>query len=216
MGLWATLALAQGAPEPAAAPPAAPVHTIDSELSLGGARTARIALGIGDVAVRSDATLDRVAARLLVTCEKKPRDIGSCEEHARDLAIRGANDGDLLRVEVEGVSKAVSRRLRLRLEVRVPQSFPVEIHVRDGQVRVDDLVADTTVEVQKGTVDVTLPVEAVAELELRAGGEATVERAGELVTAKGSLSGALRWTRPGGTVRVEATSRLGDVRLVLQ
>ena len=57
----------------------------------------------------------------------------------------------------------------------------------------------------------------MAELDLRAGGEARVERGGDLIRAKGALSGELRWSRsPGGTVRVKATSGLGDVRVVMR
>ena len=214
MGLWAALAAAQDVPEAPAPLPAEPVRTVDSDLSVGGALKARIDLAIGDVAVRGE-DVDRVVVRLLIFCEKKPRDRGSCDEHARDVSIRGSSDGDGIRIGVERVSQAVSRRLRLRLEVTVPKNLAVEVNVRDGQVRVDDLLANTKVDVSKGTVDVFLPEKEVAELKLRARGEARVERAGEVVVAKGTLSGELRWTRQGGLFSIDATSRFGDVRVVL-
>lgn len=216
LGLWAALAGAQDAPESAAppVPSTEPVHVIESDRSVGAALKARIDLAIGDVIVRGE-DVDRIMARLLVFCDKKPRDRASCDEHARDLAIEGSSDGDELRVGVKGDSKVVSRRLRVRLEIRMPKSLAVEVKLRDGQVRVDNMIASTKVDVDKGTIDLTLPEADVAELELRAGGTARVERGGDRVSAKGTISGELKWTREGGLVRIKASSALGDVRVVL-
>lgn len=218
MGLWATVAAAQGAPEAETTPPAPaePVRVVDSDLSLGAALKAKIDLTIGDVAVLGE-EIDRVAVRLLIFCDKKPRDRAACDEHARDVAIRGSSNGEDIEIGVEHVSRAVSRSLRLRLEVRLPKRLAAKIDVRDGQVRVDDLLATTEIDVKQGTVDVALPEDEVAELDLRAGGEVRVERGGDLIRAKGPITGELRWTRtPGGAVRVKATSGVGDVRLVLR
>jgi hypothetical protein len=217
LGLWASLAVAQDAPEVAAAPavPAEPVRTIESDLSVGDALKARIDLTIGDVVVRGE-EIDRLMIRLVIFCDKKPTDRETCDEHARDVSIKGSSDGDGIKIGVERVSQAVSRRLKLRLEIRVPRSLAVEVNVRDGQVRVDDLLASTTVDVEKGTVDLSLPEADVAELELRAGGTAYVERGGDRVSAKGTVTGELRWTRAGGVVRIKAKSSIGDVRVILR
>jgi hypothetical protein len=210
------MARAQAEPEAVAAPvdPTVPVRTLDSELSLGEARQARIDLSLGDVVVRGE-EIDRVAVRLLIFCDKKPRDQGECDEHARDLAIRGASDGEEIRIGVEHVSRAVTRRLRLRLEVRLPRQFATEIHVRAGQVRLDDMLGDSEIDVEKGTIDVAMPESAVAELELRARGEVWLDRGEERFGTKGILSGPLLWTRPGSGARVKAECALGDVRVVL-
>jgi hypothetical protein len=217
LAFWTTLAAAQEAPEsaPPPAPSNEPVRVIESDRSVGAALKLRVDLAIGDVVVRGE-DVDRISVRLLIFCDKKPRDRASCDEHARDLAISGSSDGDVLKVGVDGDRNSVSRRLRLRLELRLPKSLAVEVNVRDGQVRVDDLVASTKVEVDQGTIDLTLPEADVEELELKAGGTARVERGGDLITAKGTLRGELRWKRAGGVVRVKASSALGDVRVVLK
>ena len=214
--LWAAAAAAQETTEPAAppVPSTEPVRVIESDRSVGAALKMKVDLAIGDVIVRGE-DVDRIMARLLVFCDKKPRDRASCDEHARDLAIEGSSNGDELLVGVKGDRNLVSRRLRLRLELRVPKNLAVEVKLRDGQVRVDNLIASTKVDLEKGTVDLTLPEADVAELELRAGGTARVERGGDRVSAKGTLSGELKWTREGGVVRVKASSALGDVRVVL-
>ena len=90
LGLWATLAAAQAAPETAASPaaPAEPVRTIESDLSVGAALKARIDLTIGDVVVHGEA-IDRIALRLLIFCEKRQKDQKFCDDHARDLEVKG-------------------------------------------------------------------------------------------------------------------------------
>ncbi len=216
IAIWAavtTVAMAQDATaDPAPAVPAGPVRVVDSDISVGNALEAKIELALGEVVVRGE-DVDRIFARLQVFCEKK--DLVKCEKQAQDLAVVGVADGNRVAIRIKGVSEAWIRRLGLRLEVRVPKRLPVDVHLHDGQLRIDDVAGSVKAEVDKGTIDLNLAEADIGELVLRAGGKATVEVAGETLTAKGNLSGELRWIRPGRIGRVEAKADIGDVRVVL-
>lgn len=210
------LALAQTeAAAPPAAVPSEPVRVVDADFAVASALEAKIALGIGSVVVRGE-DVDRIYARLQIFCDKKPKAQPKCDAHARDLSLRGGSNGDRVEVEVKGETGATLRHMRLRLEVRVPRRLAIDVRVRDGQARVDDVLASTNVEVGRGTIDVALAAAEVGELALQASGDATVELGEERVSAKGTLSDKLHWTRPGGFVRIEAKASLGDVRVVLR
>jgi hypothetical protein len=210
-------AFAQAAPadETAPAAPREPVRIVESELPLGGAVKTKIELAIGELAIRGE-DVDRILMRLLIFCDKRASDQKNCEPHAADVPLNGATRGDALEVSVGGISKATSRNLSLRLEVRVPRDMPIEASMRDGQLRIDDLLANIKASVTKGSVDIALPHDQMAELDLSSGGEASVELTGERVTSKGIGQRRLVWTRGTGTVKVEAESSLGAIRVVLQ
>jgi hypothetical protein len=209
------MALAQGEATAPAPPSNEPVRVVDSEFTLGSALKARFGLGIGSVVVRGE-DVDRIHARLQVYCDKKPKNQPKCADHARDVSLRGESNGDRLEVEVKGVTEAMLRRMRLRLEVRVPRNLAVDVRVGDGQARIDDVLASIDVAVGKGTVDVSLPGSEVAELTLEASGNALVEWGEERVSARGTLSDKLNWVRPGGIARLKAKASIGDVRVVMR
>jgi hypothetical protein len=222
--VWTALVLAlagagvaaqEQAAAPVALPPSEPVRVVDSDFTVGNALKVKIGLGIGDVVVRGE-DVDRIYARLQIYCDKKPKNQAKCPDHARDLTLRGESNGDRLEVEVKGVSAATLRRMRLRLEVRVPSRLAVDVRVGDGQVRIDDVLASIDVAVSKGTVDVSLPASEVAELALEASGNSVVEWGEERVSARGTLSDKLNWTRPGGVTRLKAKASIGDVRVVMR
>ena len=215
--LGATIAAAQGDnASPAAAPvaPAGPIRVVDADFSVGNALVADLALGMGEVVVSGE-SVDRIYARLQISCAPGTKDATKCDRQARAVAISGVSNGDKIEVKVKGVEEAWVRRLRLRLELRVPQRLPINVHVHDGQVRVDGVGASTKVEVDKGTIDLSVVDAEVGEFVLRAGGKVTVDVRGETMTAKGTLTGELRWVRPGRLTKVEAKADLGDVRVVV-
>ena len=222
--VWTALVLAlaggvvaaqEQAAEPVALPPSEPVRVVDSDFTVGSALKLKIGLGIGSVVVRGE-DVDRIFARLQIYCDKKPKNQAKCPDHARDVSLRGESNGDRLEVAVKGVSEATLRRMRLRLEVRVPSRLAVDVRVSDGQIRVDDVLASIDVAVSKGTVDVSLPGSEVAELALEASGNAVVEWGEERVSARGTLSDRLNWVRPGGIARLKAKASIGDVRVVMR
>jgi hypothetical protein len=221
--VWAALVLAlatgavaaqEQAAEPVAPPASEPVRVVDADFTVGSALKAKIGLGIGSVVVRGE-DVDRIYARLQIYCDKKPKRQAKCADHARDVSLRGESNGDRLDIAVKGVSEATLRRMRLRLEVRVPSRLALEVRVVDGQARIDDVLASIDVAVSKGTVDVSLPGSEVAELTLEASGNALVEWGEERVSARGTLSDKLNWQRPGGIVRLKAKASIGDVRVVM-
>ena len=209
------MALAQGEAAAPAPPPSEPVRVVDSDFTVGGALKVKLGLGIGSVVVRGE-DVDRIYARLQIYCDKKPKNQAKCPDHARDVSLRGESNGDRLEIDVKGVTEAMLRRMRLRLEVRVPSRLAVDVRVGDGQARIDDVLASIDVAVGKGTVDVSLPGSEVAELTLEASGNSLVEWGEERVSARGTLSDKLNWVRPGGIVRLKAKASLGDVRVVMR
>jgi hypothetical protein len=210
VALWAAVAAAQGEAEPAV--PAGPVRTVEADVSVGAALEARVQLPVGEIVVRGE-DVDRIYARLQVFCERKS--LARCEKAARGLALAGEMDGDRVLLAVKGVSEGWLRRVRSRLELRVPRRLPLDVHLHSGQVRIDDVVASTKVGVDKGTVDLALPGADVGELALKAGGRISVAEGGETLGAKGTIYGELLWQRPGRIARIEAKVDVGDVRVTL-
>ncbi len=192
-----------------------PSRTIEQSFPLGEHRSIEISLAFGSVTVLAEPRED-VRVLFEIYCEKAERDRAKCKPHAADLALTFASNGDELVLGVDGVSQAVNRKLRIWQEVRVPENLPIEIDVRDGSVRVAGARGDLEISLFKGDVDLLLPDDAVRKLELKAGGESSVRKGELLVQGGGTLSGSLRWTDAAGASKIEATSRFGNVRAVLE
>lgn len=192
-----------------------PTRTIEQVFPLGEHRSVEIGIAFASVTVLAEPRED-VRVLLEVYCEKAERDRAKCAPHAADLALTFTSNGDELVLGVDGVSQAVNRNLRVWQEVRVPENLPVEIDVRDGSVRVAGTRGDLKISLFKGDVDLLLADDAVRQLELKAGGETSVRRGEVFVQGGGTLSSSLRWTDGGGSAKVSATSRIGNVRTVLE
>ena len=222
VALWAAvagttgMATAQGeaaAPAEPVVVPSEPVRTFDTDFSVNQLLEAKIDLGFGDVVLRGE-EVDRIYVRLLIFCERK--DLEKCQKAAGDVAVAGESDGQRISLRVKGVTDFWLRKLRFRFEVRIPRELAADVHVHKGQVRIDELVASTKVEVDDGTVDLNVPDSEVGELLLKAGGKVTVEGGGQSISVKGMISGELHWIRPGRFAKIEAKADIGDVRVVLR
>lgn len=192
-----------------------PTRTIEQSFPLGEHRSVEVGLAFGSVTVLAEPRED-VRVLLEIYCEKAQQDRAKCQPHAADLALTFVSNGDELVLGVDGVSQAVNRNLRVWQEVRVPENLPIEINVRDGSVRVAGARSNVKVSLFKGDVDLLLADDAVRKLELKAGSEASVRKGELFVQGGGTLSGSLRWTDAVGASVVEATSRFGSVRAVLE
>lgn len=199
--------------QPAEPPvPSTPIRTVDTDFTIGPALQARIDVSTGAVVVRGE-DVDRIHARLQVFCLGKS--VAKCEKRAGNATVVGKVDGNRITIGLEGVPEAWLRRISVRLEIRVPKTFPMQIQLTEGQIRVDGVTGSLKAEVDKGTVDISADDADVGELLVAAGGKATVEARGEQLTAKGTLSGELRWVRPGRIAKIEGRAKIGDVRVVL-
>jgi len=199
----------------AAAAQQEPVRTVEQTFPLGGHRSIELGLAFGSVTVLAEPRED-VRVLLEIYCEKPEKERAKCAPDAADLALSFTSNGQELVLGVDGVSRAVNRKLRVWQEVRVPESLPIEVEVRDGSVRVAGVRGDLTVSLFKGGIDLLLPDDAFQKLELKAGGEASVRRGETHVQGGGTLASSLVWTDAGGGATVRATSRIGSVRAVLE
>ncbi len=215
--LAASAAFGQQDPLPADAPavmPTEPVRVIEQPVSIGAAHKAKITLSIGEVAVLGEET-DQIVVRTLIYCEKATRDLKRCEPDSRDLSLSVVTDGDRLAIDVKGISDAISRRLRVRQEVRVPSRLPIEVDVRSGDVRVDGMRADVRVSVRQGSVNLHLPASDVHQLELDAGSQIELLVGGQTIRGTSSVGNKLSWEVSGGTSQVRAGVAIGGLWVTL-
>jgi hypothetical protein len=214
----ASVAFGQQEPAPAetpAAPSAEPFRVIEQPIPIGAAHKTKLTLEIGELAVLGE-DIDHIVVRTLIFCEKAKRDLSRCDSDARDLSLAVVTDGDRLSVDVKGVTTAVSRRIRVRQEVRVPAQLPIEVVVRSGDVRVDGMRGDVKVNVKEGSANLHLPSGDVHEVKLEAGGQIELVVGGQTIRGNKSLLGnKLSWETTTGTSRVRADVSIGSLWVTL-
>lgn len=134
-----------------------------------------------------------------------------------DFDVRLERNGDRVEVEIEKRTRQWFRNEGLRLEIRVPERFDLDVTTSGGSVSVRDLVGEVEVSTSGGSVDlghVDGPVDVSTS-----GGSITLKSStvtAELRTSGGSITigdveGSIVAKTSGGSVQVERAG--GDVEI---
>lgn len=174
----------------------------------------RIELEVGELEIiGSDG--EELAAYLTATCRKgKPKCVRKLEE--LEIAVIAA-DG---RVDVvfEGVNKRRARKMELEVLVEVPRANSVEVKMGVGELEIEDLrrdlsvdmwIGDATIRMAEADVHSVLLDTGIGDGEIYSAGHGGRERRPFLVGKE------IAWTSGQGAARVDLDLQIGDISVEL-
>ena len=217
--LAALLALA-GLASPALAERKVVVGEDSKAFPLEGARRLELDVPVGEIHVRAGGG-DRIEARLELRCSSFSR---RCRERAAQLRLAPVHRGDevSLRLRPEGGDDEGVRRSHhpeIDLRLTVPASLALFVDMGVGELDVDGIEGDVTVDLGVGEARLDLPESAVKSVALDVGvGEAHLSPRSQEVHREGFLflGNEVDWREGTGRSRVVVDVGVGEahVRLV--
>jgi hypothetical protein len=118
-------------------------------------------------------------------------------------------------IDVKGISDAVSRRLRVRQEVRVPARLPIEVAQRSGDLRIDGLHGDVRAAVRSGSANLHLPMAEYRQLDLEGGSRVELVLRDQTVRSTGLGAKKVTWETGTGASSARVSVTIGGVWVTL-
>jgi hypothetical protein len=137
---------------------------------------------------------------------------------AEALRLVYNTSGDQLRVEVKNWPKlGGSRGLHVRARINVPRDLPLRAELGVGEMNVQGIANDLTVDLGVGEVNITLPKEAIGSVDLDTGiGEASLIAAGRRYESAGLMARELHWDKGTGRAGVKVDCGVGEIDVTLR
>src|SRR5262249_14942944 len=128
-------------------------------------------LPVGEIEVRGDGG-QAVTAELVVECRRR----SSCADRVDDVHIDTSRRGDTLVLAVLGYPRLLnSDSMSVTGVVHVPGNLPLDVAMRVGELRLEDVSADLHVDLGVGEVHANLPADQVRRVRLASNiGDATL------------------------------------------
>lgn len=182
------------------------------EIPLGDSVGLELRVAAGEVTLLGD-DADTVRATLSIRC---PAGSQRCAKWAADARLHARQDREQVVVTLDAPARFNSE---VRLELRVPRHNPVKIDMGYGELRAADLEHDLEVDMKAGEVNITMPAQAVGQVQLAARfGDATLHLDGRSVEAQRPwmVGARVDWYEGQGSHDVDVRLRFGDVQVALQ
>ncbi len=158
------------------------------------------------VVVAGDAPTIR--ALMTVRCQ---RGGSGCVERSKRLKLTSRQSGRTRLFKVEGYPKFNNGGLQVELRVEVPRSVSTHVEMGVGEVVVEGVEGDLSVELGVGEVDVAVRESNVRSVNLAVGiGDATLDHPGHDHQRRGFLGKHVRWDDGAGRSRVHVAVGVGD------
>ena len=206
------LALAAALLSPAAS--RAVSRDLDATVSTAGVASLRLVLPVGEVEVRGDGGAE-LRAEFTIHCRR----YDSCAGKIENVHLDSTRHGDRLIFTVRGYPKLLnSDNMQLDGVVHVPAGLPLDIDMKVGELRVNDVGSDVRVDMGVGEVRVNVPADGVGRVHLDSGvGDATLRSPnGRLQARRSMLIGArLDWREGRGEALVDVDLGVGEVTVDL-
>jgi hypothetical protein len=140
-----------------------------------------------------------------------------CMEAAKALRLVYNTTGSRLRVEVKHWPKVGHRGLHVVARINVPRDLPLRTDLGVGELNIEGIAGDLTVDVGVGEVSITLPKEAIGSVTLDTGiGEANLVASGRRYESSGFLAQELRWDKGPGRAGVSVNCGVGEIDVTLK
>lgn len=167
----------------------------------------RLDFPVGElVVVAGDAPTIR--ALMTVRCQHGGR---GCIERSKRLKITSQQSGRERSIKVDGFPKFNNGGLQVELRVEVPRSLATHVKMGVGEVVVEGVEGDLSVELGVGEVDVAVRESDVRSVNLAVGiGDATLDHPGHDHQTRGFLGKHVRWDDGAGRSRVNVEVGVGD------
>jgi len=158
---------------------------------------------------------DQVGLDVKVKCREKT---GRCADAAHDLKLVYDNSGDVFKIEMKRFPKwHGSKNLQIVARITVPRDLALKAELGVGEMNVHGIAGDLTLDLGVGQVNVDLPKEAIASVDLDTGvGEASLIAAGRRYQSSGLVSKELSWDKGTGRSKVKVDFGVGEIDVVLK
>lgn len=192
-------------------------RTIRERYDAAGLRELVFDVGIGEFEL-TGGDGDGVQVEIRVDCDGPGWGSGGCEERAERVALRADRDGDRLEIALEGTSAWRNRGMGIEIRVTAPADLATSIDMSIGELTVERMTGDLTIDLGIGEVSVRAPESAFRSVALDVGtGEASLRGgdAGRLESA-GLFVREVAWTRGTGAARMRVDLGIGEIDVRLE
>ena len=157
----------------------------------------------------------QVGLDVKVMCREKT---GRCADAAHDLKLIYDNSGDVFRIQMKRFPKfGGSKNMHVVAHITVPRELAVHAELGVGEMNIQGLTGNLDVDLGVGEVNVTLPKEAVASVNIDTGiGEATLIAAGRRYESSGLMTRTIAWNKGTGRSKVKVDCGVGEIDVSLK
>lgn len=200
-------------------------RTLTGDYPVANARRLEVGVPFGEI--RIVGTDDsRVRVRVKATCD----DDSHCDEFLEDLRLEGTTRGGTLHVKLEGSNfhTGLDRNGRgnddedgpdteVSIVVEVPRSLNVDLNMGAGEVNIEGLRQDLSIDLGAGDVNVHMQARHVGSVDVNmAIGETTIHQGGKTREYARVLGGPVRWREGKGEAGIEVNLGAGEVEVTLE
>ncbi len=189
------------------------VRSFRQQIPIAKAHRVHLDFPVAELNVDSGAG-DQVGLDVKVKCREKT---GRCADAAHDLKLVYDNSGDVFKIEMKRFPKWRSKNLQIVAHITVPRDLALKAELGVGEMTVHGVAGDLTLDLGVGQVNVDLPKEAIASVDLDTGvGEASLIAAGRRYRSSGLVSKELSWDKGTGRSKVKVDCGVGEIDVVLK
>jgi hypothetical protein len=158
---------------------------------------------------------NQVGLDVKVKCREKT---GRCADRAHELKLVYDNSGEVFKIEMKKFPKwRGAGKLKIVAHITVPRDLALRAELGVGEMNVRGIAGDLNLNLGVGQVNVDLPKEAIASVNLDTGiGEASLVAAGRHISSSGLFAKELSWTKGTGRSKVTVDCGVGEIDVVLR
>lgn len=190
------------------------VRSFRQQIPIANARKIHLEFPVAELNVDSGAS-DHVGLDVKIRCREKT---GRCADRAHELKLVYDNTGEIFKIEMKKFPKwHGSHHLKIVATITVPRDLALRAELGVGEMNVHGVAGDLDVNLGVGQVNVDLPKEAFASVNLDTGiGEASLVAAGRHYKSAGLMTKELSWNKGTGRSKVKVDCGVGEIDVVLK
>jgi hypothetical protein len=177
------------------------VRSFRQQIPIANAHKILLDFPVAELNIDSGAS-NQVGLDVKVKCRAKT---GRCADRAHELKLVYDNTGEVFKIEMKKFPKwHGSHNLKIEAHITVPRDLALRAELGVGEMNVHGVAGDLDVNLGVGQVNVDLPKEAFASVNLDTGiGEASLVAAGQRYESSGLMSKELSWSKGTGRSKVK-------------
>ncbi len=188
------------------------VHKIEETIHPGTATTLHADITFGSIAIEGTDGRD-VEVEVSIKCTRE--DIEECRARAHQILLRPRVKKHKLTVKLKYTPRTRVRGLKADMRLRVPRNLVLDVNVRSGGVRVEDMTSHVEVDTVAGDVEVRYPFRRAGRVNVDVGFGSV-----DLFLPEGQVEGSgfpkrLDWTGSGPAI-IEIDVGTGDAAIHLE
>ncbi len=190
------------------------IRSFRQQIPIAKAHKIHLEFPVAELNVDSGAS-GQVGLDVKVKCRQKT---GRCADRAHDLKLVYDNTGEVFKIEMKRFPRwHGSHNLKIVAHITVPRDLALRAELGVGEMNVHGVAGDLDVNLGVGQVNVDLPKEAFASVNLDTGiGEASLVAAGQRYESSGLMSKELSWRKGTGRSKVKVDCGVGEIDVVLK